>query len=241
MGGSRGWRNNVTPITSNNLGQMVGRAEHSGSPLSFYYDPSKPAPSWQGQGSLTGIGKLGDVTGGVVSVATGINDNGQIIGGVSYAGMGQRPFVSTQDHQGGTMIPIVQVGGRSGLSEAINQSGDVVGWYGLHYLGDFTLALGVYRSDTRAFLYANGTALDLNDLISATAGTILNSALGIDGSGRIVALGTDAEGNTHEYLLTPQSQAVPEPTTLLLFGTVIGVAGLARVVRRLSARRDASV
>jgi len=225
MGGSRGWRNWLVPVTSNNLGQIVGRAEHAGYPLSFYYDPNQPAPSWQG--SPAWAGKLQDIAGDVDSTVTGINDNGQIVGGITYASfLRQRPFIRDQD--GVQVIHIDELGSQIGSSEAINQSGDVVGWYGIDDLD-------------RAFLFTNGTVLDLNDLISATAGTILNNALGIDGSGRIVALGTDADGNAHEYLLTPQSQAVPEPTTLLFFGTVIGVAGVARVVRRLSARRDASV
>jgi hypothetical protein len=76
---------------------------------------------------------------------------------------------------------------------------------------------------------------DLNDLIPAGSGIVLNDAVGIDAQGRIVATGDDGTGTSHEYLLTPPAlgttNAVPEPSTLLVFGLALG-GYAAHMIRR---------
>jgi probable HAF family extracellular repeat protein len=97
------------------------------------------------------------------------------------------------------------LGGSSGFASALNISNQIVGWS--------DLANGAQH----AFLYMNGTMQDLTLLIPPTSGITLMNAVGIDGSGRIVAYGTDANGQMEEFLLTPQ--AAPEPGTILVSGS----------------------
>ncbi len=54
-----------------------------------------------------------------------------------------------------------------------------------------------------AFLYSNGKIKDLNRLIPARSGWILNAASGIDDTGQIVGYGM-FRGEQHAFLLTPR-------------------------------------
>jgi probable HAF family extracellular repeat protein len=129
---------------------------------------------------------------------------------------------------GGTGGDLGTLGGRYTKAEALNNAGVVVGWS--------TTSGGAQH----AMLYSNGIMEDLNKLLPPTSGLTLTDAVGIDASGRIVAYGTDSSGATHEVLLTPE--AVPEPTTLAMFG-LVGIAfGARRLVigRRKTSRTLAS-
>jgi probable HAF family extracellular repeat protein len=55
---------------------------------------------------------------------------------------------------------------------------------------------------------------DLNNLILPTSGWTLNYACDINDLGQIVGYGTNPNGVTHAFLLTP----VPEPSALVLLG-----------------------
>jgi probable HAF family extracellular repeat protein len=114
------------------------------------------------------------------------------------------------------------LGGANAVANALNNSNQVVGWS--------QIASGAQH----AFLYANGKMQDLNLLIPPVSGITLISAVGIDGSGRIVAYGTGASGQTEEFLLTPLEAPVPEPSTLAVFGLVI----LTFAARQAHARRS---
>ena len=70
---------------------------------------------------------------------------------------------------------------------------------------------------------------DLNAMIPTSANITLVDAVGIDGSGRIVAYGTDSSGQTDEFLLTPLEAPVPEPSTLVIFGLVIAAMAARRI------------
>jgi probable HAF family extracellular repeat protein len=54
-----------------------------------------------------------------------------------------------------------------------------------------------------AFLYNQGTMIDLNAQIAATLGWTLNSATAINDFGQIVGYGSNARGTTQSFLLTP--------------------------------------
>jgi probable HAF family extracellular repeat protein len=128
--------------------------------------------------------------GGTQSEADGINDWGQVVGYAQLSGDTtwhafrtgpNRPINSATDDLG-TLDGTDQ-------SEAlgINNRGEVVGY---SYTSGDTIE--------RAFLFRGGVMHDLNDLIPANSGVVLEEAAGINDAGQIVAI-----GGGHTFLLTP--------------------------------------
>jgi hypothetical protein len=73
--------------------------------------------------------------------------------------------------------------------------------------------------------------LDLNQLIPASSGWVLERAMAINANGQILGVGTGPDGNPETFLLTPSSlpppivPQVPEPSTLAFFAlAATGVA-----------------
>jgi probable HAF family extracellular repeat protein len=86
-----------------------------------------------------------------------------------------------------------------GLAEAVNDSGQVVGWSGC--IPDANdLAKG--REAPYAFFWQNGELLDLNDLLQPESGWRLTKANAINNRGQIVGHG-EIDGKTRAFLLTP--------------------------------------
>jgi hypothetical protein len=50
---------------------------------------------------------------------------------------------------------------------------------------------------------SGGTIQDLDNLLPAGSGVTLNTAVGINGNGQIVANGAETTGPDHAFLLTP--------------------------------------
>ena len=131
---------------------------------------------------------------------------------------GREPQVSVPHLQiSGNDISLGSLGGTNGVVSALNNANQVVGWS--------QTASGVQH----AFLYSNGTMQDLNSMIPTSANITLTTAVGIDGSGRIVGYGTDSSGQMDEFLLTPLEAPVPEPSTLAVFGLVIAAMAAHRI------------
>lgn len=101
-------------------------------------------------------------------------------------------------------IDLGTLGGASSSANAINDTGQIVGWS--------------YTSNgvDHAFLWSSGNMVDLNSLIDPASGWTLEGAGAITNLGWIVGTGRNAFGETHAYLLTP----APEPIGLSLFATV---------------------
>ena len=96
-----------------------------------------------------------------------------------------------------------------GQADAINNNGQIVGW-----VSNFP------SSSFNAFIYQNGKLTDLNTLIDPASGWHLQEATDINDNGQIVGYGTDPQGATHAFLVSP----IPEPSSAVMFA--IGCAAL---------------
>jgi probable HAF family extracellular repeat protein len=99
--------------------------------------------------------------------------------------------------------------------------------YGVDTRGEVVGTSQVGNAQYDAFLYDSGVMIDLNTLIAATSGWVLEQATGINDSGQIVGNGT-FNGEAAAFLLTPTNAAVenvistPEPGTLPLLAFTTG-------------------
>jgi probable HAF family extracellular repeat protein len=138
----------------------------------------------------------------------GINDQNHLALTESSFSSGQQ-ITSPRFYSTSGDVSLGSLGGASGVANALNNANQVVGWS--------QIASGAQH----AFLYSNGAMKDLNLLIPPLSGITLTSAVGIEAAGEIVAFGTDASGQSNEYLLTPLESTVPEPSTLAIMSLII--------------------
>jgi probable HAF family extracellular repeat protein len=255
----------------NAAGQVVGlsvRGNFLYSGGTFTTLPNGSGSSWArinnlgqivGSNYATGDGLLysgGKVTTLPLLTAAAINDAGQIAGtGFTTTG-GQHAVL----YKGGQITDLGTLGSQYSSPNAINASGQVVGYtytpganspthaflYSngkmIDLAGGNSYAFGVNdagqvvgQSNGHAFLFSNGKLTDLNSLIPANSSWTLWSANAINNKGQIVGYGTNPSGARHAFLLTPVP--APEPTSLALLSLgALGLAGHAWRKRRRAAR-----
>jgi probable HAF family extracellular repeat protein len=133
-------------------------------------------------GVLTGLGTFG----GMNSETQGIDADGQVVG-----------FADTVDathaflYSDGDLVDLGTLPGYlSSMARGINSFGQIVGTAGV-------------GSIAHAFLDRDGVLVDLNDLLPEDSGWTLTDATGINDAGQIVGQGTNPDGQSHAYLLTP--------------------------------------
>jgi len=133
--------------------------------------------------------------------AFGVNDKGMIVGAVKrYDNIWHGALF---DATGGRQnVDLGFLDGYHSYAYAINDSGVVVG-----------MAKRTWQ-DTRALIFENGKAIDLNTLIDPASGWFLSTANDVNNDGWIVGTGINPQGIERGFLLVP----VPEPGTLLLLG-----------------------
>ena len=145
------------------------------------------------------------------SYAMGINDQGQIVGFVARSGHEERAILWS----GGRVTDLgsLRSPGDAG-GAAINNRGEVVGtaWYEPNVLSQFVhdhplrlkplLPMFSHQGAEHAFVYRAGRMADLNALIPARSGWILEGAQGINDRGQIVGVGQH-HGQERAFLLTP--------------------------------------
>jgi probable HAF family extracellular repeat protein len=171
-------------------------------------------------GTTTVLGLLPG-EGGVFSHATGINNSGEVVGFGDNSASLERAF----KFQNGTMTDIGTLGGAQATATAINSSGQIVGsagtstggWDGFLYSGGKMTDLGpnihptaindsgviVGQGPGGAEIDSGGTIQSLDNLLPAGSGVTLNTAVGINDNGQIVANGAESTGPDHAFLLTP--------------------------------------
>lgn len=137
-------------------------------------------------GKMTKMGTLG----GLWSQGYAINNKGQVTG-LAYTKNGSaHAFIANC-----ATCPLRDLGTFAGSTSTvwgfgINDSGVVVGQ-------------STFKSTYHAFVYSGAKIKDLNSLIPAKSGWVLNEADAINNSGQIVGTGA-INGQEHGYLLTPQ-------------------------------------
>ncbi len=138
---------------------------------------------------------MGTLSNSSSSYATGINDSGKVVG---YAdGINSHAFL----YSNGDMIGIGIPAGESwSQANGINNENQIVG------------VAGNSSGTTHAFLYQNGSTVDLNTLTSGSGWT-LQEATAINANGQIVGSGINPSGQTHAFLLTPTIPTVQATTT----------------------------
>jgi probable HAF family extracellular repeat protein len=192
----------------NNGRQIVG------SYYSLFGDDPAAAVLWNAAGEAR---ELGSLTPGADSVALGINDSGQVVGGSGLEAFLWNPAPAIMQPLG--VLP----GDTSSQALAINDAG---------------LVLGVSASATgqRAFLWSAGEGIvDLASRITNATGWTSIIGADINRAGQIVGTGRNPDGVQHAFLLEP-APPVPEPETWASMVLGISLAGWAARARRRPAR-----
>jgi probable HAF family extracellular repeat protein len=210
----------------NNAGQIVGISGslNNGYPYAFLYTPGA---------GMTAMYPLPMLLQHGPSQANAINNNGEFTGWYA-TGTGEHAFVYNIGTA--TMTDIGSPNAQSSFGEAINDAGQVAGYYGnsindpghafLYTPGSGFTELGslqpsdlvqvdgindagqvVGMSGQTAFLYSATTGMENLNTLIAGSGWRLISATAINNSGQITGEGIDPAGQNVAYVLTP----VPEP------------------------------
>ena len=120
--------------------------------------------------------------------ANGINPTGQVVGYNNQNNQAFRFTPTKPNGTSGTLVNLGTLGGTVSLAEAINGSGQVVGYS--------TLADGTYR----AFLYSNGRLYNIG-----TLGAAYGVGYGINASGQVVGSSYTKANLDHAFLWTPST------------------------------------
>lgn len=174
-------------------------------------------------GVMRDLGTLG----GPSSSAAAINDAGQIAGTSFIDADLEHAFLYSE----GVMRDIGSLGGAFTQARALNEAGMVVGFS--------TYADDVPGIDfSSAFLYRDGTMLDLNLLVDRPGVWSVLDAVGINDAGQIAAYACTALGDCRAVRLDPIA-AIPEPQPAALWLAGLAGLGIAAAVRRCTSPRRA--
>lgn len=144
---------------------------------------------------LSSAGETRDLgtLGGGASQAYGINNNGQVVGWANIAAGDRHAFL----WQDGKLKDLGTLGGSHSAAFGVNDAGKVVGSSAID-------SEGMETEVDHACLWQGGAAFDLNSLIPAEAGWVLEEATAINDRGQIAGSG-EIDGSEHAFLLTPRS------------------------------------
>lgn len=150
---------------------------------------------WTVDGDAAALPTLGGASG----AGRSINNAGDIVGESFREGQATR--IATWWKPAGEVVDLGTLGGAESSAADVNNRGEIVGW---------SLDAGGQR---RAFLYANGTMVDLNTLLEAESGWVLLSATAINDAGQITGEGQFG-GDVRAFLLTPPVDSDTTPPVI---------------------------
>jgi probable HAF family extracellular repeat protein len=185
----------------NNHGQVTGSATTA--------DDAEDHAYLYGDGVIQDLGTLG----GPFSIGYTVNDAGVVAGDSSLAGdVAVQGFV----WQNGVMTSVGHLGSQFSSVWGLNNSNQVVG------------ASADTQGVSRAFLWQNGTLLDLNTTLPAGSGWVLEAAYHINDLGQIVGTGY-YQGQASWYRLQ-LGQAANQPPVAVAGADVVVECGVDAVV-----------
>jgi probable HAF family extracellular repeat protein len=176
----------------NERGEVVGDSSPAGASLThaFLWSGGQSVDLGVLPGGEAG-GDCGFCVAGNYSVATAINDAGEVVGQSAAAGQVLHAFL----WRNGSMADLGTLAGDNrSYASSINKRGQIVGWSG-H-------STGIIIDYTRAVLWSDGNIVNLNDLIAPDSGWILDMAVAINMRGQIAGTG-HRNGIARAFLLTP--------------------------------------
>jgi probable HAF family extracellular repeat protein len=185
----------MSPVRMNDRLQIVGTADAGGGVTH--------ATLWD-NGTLTDLHDPAQIS-GTTSEAHGIDRFGRVCGSANFVVTGTTERQSAVVWDQGVVTDLGAGAGFGSVAFAINDFGEIVGNF-------FDVTLG-----SRACIFENGGATDLNTLIAPGTGWTLEVANDVDDEGRIVGFG-DLGGATRAFILEPDCKG-----SFTVYGT--GCAG----------------
>jgi probable HAF family extracellular repeat protein len=177
----------------NNRGQIVGQSAVAGDAAShpYLWDPRL--------GIIDLFQRDRGTIGGSYGYAQWINDAGAVVGSVTN--QGDQALLAVLWTPDGAIHNLGALDGDPcSATDAINSKGQVVGGSGF-YAADFFPACTT--AVEHAFLWENGTMLDLNAFVPVGSDLTLNEAVFINDRGVISGFATNANGDQRAFLLIP--------------------------------------
>ncbi len=185
----------------NDNGQAIGTSGLCSNTGPVFGGNGPHAVLWDSDGTPTDLGHLDGTPAGILNVATSINNQGAVVGFAQFGPLppGTSPldgvehgFLWTKEtgmQDLGTLPGALATG--PPCCHTINNSGQIVG-----------VSIDAATGNETAVVWQGKTPVDLNTLIAANSGWVLQCAQSINDAGQISGFGT-INGVVHAFLATP--------------------------------------